>query len=236
VPVFCASRSAAAGARSGQSAWVAHVDARAHRIADWLAARDDCSCESGLDDAELQTAERRFDLVMPPLWRAVLAIVHPTALPVRPRDSDGVLRWSAFPDWRLRDEEGTRRLVDAPVEGLLFDVEHGGFWWNEWGTPADGTQERLRDAQARLADVPRLTPLWGHLYVGSDDSSPVFSIVQADLYVPHLTLSDLVMGRGEAELPVESYPIGTVPFWSRLHAYSQIGHFTEFGALAQGGL
>lgn len=153
-----------------------------------------------------------------------------------PRGEDGVLRWSAFPHWRLRDEEGTRRLIDAPVDGLLFDVEHNGFWWNAWGEPPRVTSERLTVARSQLATVPRLTPLWGHLYVGPDDSSPVFSIVQADLYVPYLTLGDLLSGGSEADIPVENYPLGSVPFWSELHAYAQIGHLTDFGGLARGGL
>jgi hypothetical protein len=65
---------------------------------------------------------------------------------------------------------------------------------------------------------------------------PVFSVVQADLYVPALTLAGLLDGSSEDPVPAEEYPIGRVPFWSDLHAYSQIRHFTAFGELAEGGL
>jgi hypothetical protein len=98
--------------------------------------------------------------------------------------------------------------------------------------------ERLAAARRRLAEVPRLTPLWGHTYVGPGDASPVFSIVQADLYVPALSLADLPAGRGQDAVPAERWPIGSVPFWSELHAYAQLGHLPAlpFGALAEGGL
>jgi hypothetical protein len=99
-----------------------------------------------------------------------------------------------------------------------------------------------------------------HLYVGADDDSPVFSIVQGDLHIPALSLAELaelagtsgaggeLLGAaadadaaeavvGQDAVPAEDYPIGAVPFWSELHAYSQFGHDDErFAGLARGGL
>jgi hypothetical protein len=206
------------------------------RIAEWLRSRSDCGVEDGLSEQELGRAEERSGITMPPLWRAVLRLAHPVALPKPPRDEDGVLRWTPFPDWRLRDEPGTRELVERPVLGILFDVEHNGFWWHDWGVAPTALSARIALAKARLATVPRLTPLWGHLYVADDDYSPVFSIVQTDLYTPALSLTQLVDGHDNGQLPLDQYPIGSVPFWSLLHAYSQIGHLTHFGTLASGGL
>jgi hypothetical protein len=79
--------------------------------------------------------------------------------------------------------------------------------------------------------------LWSHLYVGSVDQSPVFSIVQTDLYVPALTLESFVAGTSQSEsgISIENYPLGDVPFWTLLHAWSQVGHTTSFGELAQSG-
>jgi hypothetical protein len=208
----------------------------ADALADWIGNECDCRVEPGLTANELSRAQEVFGLAMPPLWQAVLQRIHPVDLPVPPRSSDGVLRHVRYPDWRLRDKTGTRILVDGPVSGLLFDVEHSGFWWNEWGQRPASLQERLRVARDRLSAVPRLTPLRGHWYVGSTDDSPVFSIVQADLHVPAVTLADLLSGRSEEAPAVEDYPIGDVPFWSELHAYSQVGHRSGFGNLATGGL
>lgn len=208
----------------------------ADSLADWLSRSPDCTLEPGLSQDELTRAQQVFGVAMPPLWQAVLRRSHPVELPAPPRSADGVKRHTPYPDWRLRDESGTRSMVESPVKGLLFDVEHNDFWWNEWGEPPSGSPDRLRVAEERLAAVPRLTPLWSHWYVGSTDDSPVFSIVQADLYVPALTLADLLTGRDESPLPVNAYPIGSVPFWSQLHAYSQVGHISDFGRLATGGL
>jgi hypothetical protein len=44
-----------------------------------------------------------------------------------------MLRWTRFPDWRLRDVDGTRELIEAPIHGLLFDIERNKFWWHSWG-------------------------------------------------------------------------------------------------------
>lgn len=202
----------------------------------WLRNQDDCTLEDGLTVDELDLAETTFQVRFPPLWRQVLACVHPTALPKPPRDRDGLLRWTAYPDWRRRDETGTRDLIDAPVHGLMFDVEHNDFWWHDWGRQSDTTAERLAVAAGQLAAVSRLIPLRGHLYVADTDDSPVFSIVQADLYIPALTLAGLPAGRDQNSLPLRDWPIGDVPFWSELHAYSQLGPQGPFAHLGSGGL
>lgn len=202
----------------------------------WLRAQRDCALDDGLSAGELDRAEQRFGIRFPPLWRTVLGQVHPIALPKPPRDEDGILRWTAYPDWRLRDEAGTRDLIERPVEGLLFDVEHAGFWWTAWGPRPDDLASRLSLAAARLSEVPRLTPLRGNLYVAATDDSPVFSIVQADLYVPAVTIADLPAARGQGAVPLADWPIGAVPFWSELHAYSQLGHQGPFAQLGEGGL
>jgi hypothetical protein len=198
------------------------------RLLDWLGARTDCELAPGLDEAELDRAEQVFGITMPPLWRAVLRRAHPVP---------GLGAKRVYPDWRLGDEQGTHALVRRPVEGVLFDVEQNGFWWHDWGPAPGSAAERLALAGRHLATVPRLTPLMGHWYVGSEDDSPVFSIVQTDLYVPARTLADLPAGRSQDGVAPEEYPIGAVPFWSELHAYSALGHHADlpFARLAEGG-
>ncbi len=186
-------------------------------LVEWLEGRDDCSLDPGLSVAELDRAEAVLGLAVAPGWRAVLRRVHPVAV------CDGTL----FPDWRDPDGELTQRLVHGPVRGLLYDVEHNDFWWRDWGEAPNAMVERLAVAGRRLAAVPLLTPLFGHRYVADTDDSPIFSIVQADVYVPALSLADLVAGRSQSEVPAAQWPIGAVPFWSELNAYSQLGHAVE---------
>jgi hypothetical protein len=202
----------------------------------WLQVQPGCRLEGGLSSGELDHAEQRFGVRFPPLWRALLSHVQPVALLKPPRAKDGSLNWTAYPDWGLRDEAGTRELIDAPVHGVLFDVEHNNFWWAAWGPRPVDLAMRLSQATEQLATVPRLVPLWGHFYVGSTDDSPVFSIVQADLYVPAVTIADLPRARNQDAVPLDDWPIGNVPFWSQLHAWSQAGHLGPFAYLANAGL
>jgi hypothetical protein len=209
----------------------------AEAFADRLRRRDDCTIEPGLSTQEITHAEAATGVTFPPLWQEVLKIVHPVELPEPPRSADGVLRWTRFPDWRMRDPDSLQWMLDGPADGVLFDVEHNMFWWRSWGDRPTVVSDALALARTQLAAVPRLTPLWSHLYVGSIDQSPVFSIVQTDVYVPALTLESFVAGTSQSEsgISIESYPLGDVPFWTMLHAWSQVGHTTSFGELAQSG-
>jgi hypothetical protein len=199
----------------------------AEKLVRWLERAGDCELEAGLTTAEIARAERLFGLEMPPLWRRVLGLAHPVSLPKPPRNADGVLNWAEYPDWRLRDEAGTARLVGRPVDGVLFDVEHNGFWWPAWGTAPADRLGRLAVARQRLAEVPTLTPLRVNWYVGSTDDSPVFSIHQTDLYGPALSLADILTGRTQDAVPADRWPLGRVPFWSELLTWSQIGHLID---------
>ena len=204
----------------------------ATRIAEWLGGRIHGSVESGLSEAELSRAEDTFGLTFPPLWRAVLRLAHPVPRFVAPQP------WhrpaSIYPDWRLRDEARTRLLIDDPVEGLLYDVEDNGFWWNAWGTAPDAIQDRLAVARRELARVPVLIPLFGHLHIAGTDESPVFRIIQADIRISAIALADLA-DDGAAAVPTKR-PVGHVPFWSELHAYSQWrGSDSPFANLGVGG-
>jgi hypothetical protein len=201
-------------------------------LVDWVTAQPGCAPGPGLGEDEIDRAERAYGVTFPPVWRAVLRQVLPRdAEPPEPP------RWPRYPDWRDGDPEQLRSLVAAPVDGLLFDVEQNGFWWHAWGPRPDAMPERLAVARQRLRDVPVLAPIRGHWYVAATDDSPVFSIVQADLYVFAVTVADLATGRAQDAVDVADWPLGAVPFWSDLHAWAQVGHWDErFSRLAGGGL
>ncbi|WP_157740213.1 hypothetical protein [Micromonospora auratinigra] len=208
----------------------------ARRLADAVARSPDCAAEPGLSDEEIDRAEETFALRFPPLWRRVLTLIHPRPRYVAP--NPGLTGTGpTCPDWRLRDVATTREMVEAPVEGLLLDVEESAFWWHAWGAAPSALADRLAVARRELARVPRLTPLWGHQYVADTDDSPVFSIVQADLWVPAATLGAMVEDPSGDDGSVAHRRAGRVPFWSDLYAYSQHrGEGSPFGHLATGGL
>jgi len=206
----------------------------ANKVAEWLAADPHGSVEAGLSEDRLHRAEDLFGLAFPPLWRAVLGLVHPIRRYVAVQS--GYQSPSNCPDWRLRDEARTRLLIDAPAEGVLFDVEENGFWWNAWGNRPEQTEDRLVVARQELARVPTLIPLFGYLYIAGVDDSPVFRIIQADVGVSAVTLADLTDDRAAVAVAAAGCPVGQVPFWSELHAYSQWrGSDSRFASLGIGG-
>ncbi|MFC4069913.1 hypothetical protein [Actinoplanes subglobosus] len=210
----------------------------ARRIAEWLSAWPHRAAEPGLSDTELHRAEETFELTFPPLLREVLTLIHPIRRPVAPQP--GIHQSpSTIPDWRLRDVERTRLLIDIPADGVLFDVEDedNDFWWHAWGPRPETLPERMAVAERELARVPRLIPLMGHLYVAASDDSPVFSVIQTRVYLYAVSLADL--GDDEARTAAirsATWPVGTVPFWSELCAYASHRDTADpLGRLGSGG-
>jgi len=103
---------------------------------------------AGLTDAEVACVEDRFRFSFPPDLREFLQ----TALPQGPR----------FPDWRSGDEAELRDWLDLPKQGILFDIEHNGFWLEEWGARPKTIDEATGVASELIADAPRLIPIYGH--------------------------------------------------------------------------
>src|SRR5260370_27481276 len=73
----------------------------------------------GLSDAEVEKIERRYSFQFPPDLKSFLE----EALPVS----------RGFPDWRDGSEADLKDSLAWPLEGILFDVEHNGFWMPTWG-------------------------------------------------------------------------------------------------------
>jgi hypothetical protein len=123
--------------------------------------------DAGLTGAEVTAVETRFGFLFPPDLRDFLQ----TALPRGPR----------FPDWRSGDDATLRDWLDQPRQGVLFDVEHNGFWLNAWGPRPGSLKEALRVADELVAAAPRLIPLYGHRMMPDEPhqpGNPVFSVHQ----------------------------------------------------------
>jgi hypothetical protein len=138
--------------------------------------------ERGLADDECAAVERRFGFHFPPDLRRLLQY----ALPVgggadwqgRPNPRTG------FPDWRSWPDELLRRRLEAPVEGICFDVEHNDFWAPAWGPRPVRAADACATAREQLARLPRLIPVYGHRYLPGEPTAagnPVFSVVQTDV-------------------------------------------------------
>jgi hypothetical protein len=134
--------------------------------------------DPGLTDAEVAAAEARFGFRFPPDLRDFLQ----TALPR-----------GGFPDWRSGDEATLRDCLDRPRRGVLFDVQHNGFWLPEWGPRPSSLDDALRVADDLVAAAPRLIPVRGNRMMPDEPHlprNPVFSVHQTDIIYYGFDLAD----------------------------------------------
>ncbi len=161
---------------------------------------------SGLTDAEVLTVESRFEFRFPPDLRAFLQ----AGLPVG----------CDFPDWRDDDESALREWLDLPRRGILFDIEHNGFWLNDWGTRPSTLSEAQRIAGLLISEAPKLIPIYKHRMMPSEPhlaGNPVFSVHQTDIIYYGIDLRDYFIHEFLAREDVGIWPIPEtvrqVPFW-----------------------
>ncbi|MFC0105607.1 hypothetical protein [Kibdelosporangium aridum] len=163
--------------------------------------------QPGLTNAEFTTVEQRFGFEFARDHRAFLAEGLPVWT-VGGDDHPDCSNWG-WPDWRDGDPDTLRQQVDHPT-AVILDAVRKGYWPTEWRKrPADPEQAMIK-ARARLADVPRMVPVYAHRYLpaGRDTSAqPVLSIhTLHDTIVYGLDLADYIDQEFRtAEL--------NVPFW-----------------------
>ncbi|MFI9569630.1 hypothetical protein [Streptomyces rishiriensis] len=174
--------------------------------------------EAGLTEAEFTRIEREYGFEFADDHRAFLA----AGLPVNVPPEEGQTWSRPWPEWRGGDLDSLRRQLDGPVEGVLFDVEHNGFWHESWGErPADGTLA-LATARHQLAEVPLLVPVYAHRYLPAGRGSfghPVLSVWQTDVIYYGLDLVDYMhqeFDEARGEVDERWNPRATVPFWKDL--------------------
>lgn len=173
--------------------------------------------EPGLTDAEFTRIEREYGCAFADDHRAFLA----AGLPVNVAPEEGQTWSKPWPEWRGGEPDSLRQQLEWPVDGVLFDVEHG-FWHEGWGErPSDGIAA-LASARSHLAKAPALVPVYAHRYLPAGPGGfghPVLSVWQTDIIYYGLDLVDYVdrefrETRGEVD---ESWnPQATVPFWRDL--------------------
>lgn len=163
--------------------------------------------EDGLSEVELASVESRFGFTFADDHRRMLSL----ALPL---DDQG--RW---PDWRDGAEDALWQRVRWPVEGILFDVEHAGFWMSDWGQRPSRLPVALTVARSVLDSVPPLAPLHGHRYVPTrptTSGNPVLSCYQTDVIYYGRDLLDWFRHEFLGEASPVVGPVTQLPFWQRL--------------------
>jgi hypothetical protein len=144
--------------------------------------------EAGLTNEEVASCEKRFGFRFPPDLCEFLQ----TALP----------RGREFPNWRNGDEALLRKWLDLPRHGVLFDVEHNGFWLEEWGDKPQTLTDTLSIASAHVSAAPKLIPVHSHRMMPDEPhlpGNPVLSLHQTDIIYYGFDLTDYL--RHEFGLP-----------------------------------
>ncbi|HEX2903882.1 MAG TPA: hypothetical protein VHO01_10555 [Jatrophihabitans sp.] len=174
------------------------------------------SLDPGLAGDELTAVQASYGFTFCPEHAALLRLTLPVG--------------AGWPDWR-HGGAALQAQLSAPVDGVLFDVAHNGFWWPGWG-PHPGA-DAAHVARAALERAPRLVPLYGHRYLPAapaPDPAPVLSVVQTDVVgygrdlLDYLNrefgLGDPVGSDGRPQAGGEPVPaagkVAAVPFWSEL--------------------
>ena len=89
-----------------------------------------------------------------------------------------------FPDWRNGTRHELQQWLDTPRDGILFDVQHSGFWLPEWGDRPTEFDDAAAVVRRLLKDAPRLIPVCQHRMIPDRphlEGNPVFSVHQTDI-------------------------------------------------------
>jgi hypothetical protein len=159
--------------------------------------------QPGLTEREFACVEESFGFQFADDHRAFLA----AGLPVGP----------SWPDWRRGNRPALRDRLELPVHGVLFDVEHNGFWHAGWGERPDDRRAAVAAAEPHLRRVPRLVPVFSHRFLPAGRGSfghPVLSVHQTDIIFYGVDLADYVHAEFGGPAPERrGEPSATVPFW-----------------------
>jgi hypothetical protein len=120
-------------------------------------------------------------------------------------------------DWVKTPGAEIQRMMDAPLEGILFDVRENAFWLSEWGEKPKSNAAAEEIVRAAVAAAPRLIPVYSHRYLPETPfgrGNPVFSVVQTDIivYGPNL---DLYVAQ-EMHGTSRAIAARRIPFWTQL--------------------
>ncbi|OWA37670.1 hypothetical protein B9G55_06380 [Saccharibacillus sp. O16] len=164
--------------------------------------------DPGLNDEEIERAEREYEILFPPDLKELL--------------QTGVPSGEKFPHWRDFSERNVKRIrkqLDWPLQGLLFDVEMNRYWHQDWGDRPSDMEEAKAAATRFYQEVPKLIPVYGHRYLPSaphEPGNPVFSVWQADV-IPY---GENLQQYWEIEFGKRPYSdikfekLKPIPFWS----------------------
>ncbi len=146
---------------------------------------------SGLKDAQIDAAEKRFGLQFPPDYRLFLATLNTPDRPMVGVHYEDVIGshklipcvYDGHPDW-TGDPEPIERALAWPIEGLLWSIEADDSWHPRWGPRPETQDDRGTFVRSLAQSGPQLIPVGGNCYLagpGDRSGNPVMSMHTADV-------------------------------------------------------
>lgn len=135
-------------------------------LSSWLAMP--CDWAAPLTTAEIDAAEQRHQLRLPPDLRTLLQHATPAG--------------GLWPDWR--SPAAVEASLAWPWEGMRFHVESGVFWLPRFGPRPESLSDALRIARTHYDAAPRLIPVYAHRYIPETPhraGNPILSVHQTDI-------------------------------------------------------
>jgi hypothetical protein len=171
-----------------------------------------CEIGPGLTDMEFARIEGEYEIEFADDHRAFLAEGLPYLSEPEVSDASIFHMWEwPWPDWRNGDPGRLREHV-ALSRWALEDIERGRVWSSLWGERPADRAEAHRIAREKLAEAPRMIPVYAHRYLPGGSGTfgfPVLSIFQtSDVVIYGHNLDDYVYQ--EFSRP---HTFKDVPFW-----------------------
>ena len=189
----------------------------------------------GMSQLEIDAIEHDFGARFPEEYRAFLAILNATNNSAIWSLFEGDTLQKAAPrrifsDW-VDGLEDIKRTQEDVVSGILFDVENGAFWHDEWGERPNDVDDVRRHVRDLVESAPKLIPLHSHRFLVADldlEPAPVLSVMQSDViyYADCIEdclaadFPDLALGLEPPEMVIDEKTcfsaLRAVPFWGAL--------------------
>ena len=140
--------------------------------------------EKGLREDEIEYIQKKFEIVFPPDLKMFLHV----ALPV----SKGFVNWRSA----LSSSDVSGNIfhrMEGPLDGILFDVKHNVFWFDEWGIAPDTNEEKEKIVREQFKTYPKLIPVCYHRFISSEPNemnNPIISVHQTDIIYYGHNLAD----------------------------------------------
>jgi hypothetical protein len=190
--------------------------------------------QSGFSDEQLDRAQRQWGVEFPQEYRTFLQVLGTPTKPMFRAGFQGAnlvaSEGPSFYDWS-QDDDVITGICNAPLEGVLFDVEENGHWLAAWGDRPESKDQR-RTHITRLVDAaPKLVPVIGHRYLAHAPAAPkgyvVLSVMQTDIITYGIDLRSFLLqelsgliGTGisyqQSVAGITEHMIRSIAFWGEL--------------------